>query len=160
VTLNAEGVSRHHARLFPEDGAWQVEDLGSTNGTRVNNSMVQKRELESGDTVVFGRVCYKYTVLDAGSSTTSGHTIDLGAADQTMIMNPVAAQEVNAALQSGDTERTTRLRAAGSAKTVRGAASRPRPVAPDSGGSGGTWVVVAVLAAAIVAGGAYMLGIF
>ena len=29
-------VSARHARIFPDHGAWYVEDLGSTNGTRVN----------------------------------------------------------------------------------------------------------------------------
>jgi hypothetical protein len=34
LTLAAEGISRHHARIEPTgDGGWQVADQGSTNGT-------------------------------------------------------------------------------------------------------------------------------
>ena len=34
-------VSRQHARVRRENGAWHVEDLGSNNGTYVNGSRVQ-----------------------------------------------------------------------------------------------------------------------
>ena len=85
VSLKAHGISRRHARLFHGDGAWQVEDLGSTNGTRVNNSLIDQRALEDGDTVAFGRAGYKYLVVEAEAA---GPVVDLGAADQTVVMRP------------------------------------------------------------------------
>ncbi|MEJ5914586.1 FHA domain-containing protein FhaB/FipA [Pseudokineococcus sp. 1T1Z-3] len=33
LVLDDDYASGRHARLFPQDGAWWVEDLGSTNGT-------------------------------------------------------------------------------------------------------------------------------
>ena len=33
LVLNDDYASTHHARIFPQDGQWIVEDLGSTNGT-------------------------------------------------------------------------------------------------------------------------------
>ncbi len=33
LVLNDDYASTRHARLFPQDGQWIVEDLGSTNGT-------------------------------------------------------------------------------------------------------------------------------
>ena len=33
-------VSTHHARLVPRDGAWVLEDLGSTNGTFLDRARV------------------------------------------------------------------------------------------------------------------------
>jgi pSer/pThr/pTyr-binding forkhead associated (FHA) protein len=33
LVLTDEYASNRHARLFPRDGQWYVEDLGSTNGT-------------------------------------------------------------------------------------------------------------------------------
>lgn len=33
LVLNDDYASNRHARLFPRDGQWFVEDLGSTNGT-------------------------------------------------------------------------------------------------------------------------------
>ncbi len=84
VTINGIGVSRNHARIFYMDDAWHVQDLGSTNGTRVNNSNVTQTALTDGDTVAFGRVCYKFMKLDTGRSS---RTLDLGS-DQTLILAP------------------------------------------------------------------------
>ena len=33
LVLNDDYASTYHARIFPQDGQWLVEDLGSTNGT-------------------------------------------------------------------------------------------------------------------------------
>ncbi|WP_225934269.1 FHA domain-containing protein [Cupriavidus sp. EM10] len=49
-------LSRRHARIFSEDGAVYVADLGSKNGTRVNGDSVaqQPARLSDGDEVSFG----------------------------------------------------------------------------------------------------------
>ena len=49
-------LSRRHARIFSEDGAVYVADLGSKNGTRVNGDTVaqQPAPLRDGDEVSFG----------------------------------------------------------------------------------------------------------
>jgi tRNA A-37 threonylcarbamoyl transferase component Bud32 len=49
-------ISRHHARIARgEDGAYAVEDLGSTNGTIVNGHRIAKPELlYPGDTIEVG----------------------------------------------------------------------------------------------------------
>ncbi|MDQ1625351.1 MAG: hypothetical protein QOJ49_849 [Actinomycetota bacterium] len=40
IVLDDDYVSTHHARLFPQDGQWLVEDLGSTNGTYLERAKV------------------------------------------------------------------------------------------------------------------------
>ena len=40
ITLDDTYSSQIHARLFTRDGTWQVEDLGSTNGTWLNRQKV------------------------------------------------------------------------------------------------------------------------
>lgn len=55
-------VSGQHAELVFENGAWWLDDLGSTNGTFVNQQNVAHRtRIETGDIVQFGRVVTRMT---------------------------------------------------------------------------------------------------
>jgi pSer/pThr/pTyr-binding forkhead associated (FHA) protein len=54
VTLVDEGVSRDHAVISCEDGSFAIEDLQSTNGTRVNGKRVRRKELCEGDEIQIG----------------------------------------------------------------------------------------------------------
>ena len=54
VQLTDTGVSRRHAELRVADGAVEVHDLGSTNGTFVNGRRVQTASLRDGDRVTVG----------------------------------------------------------------------------------------------------------
>lgn len=40
LVVDDDTASGRHARIFPHDGGWYVEDLGSTNGTWVGSSRV------------------------------------------------------------------------------------------------------------------------
>ena len=40
LVLTDDYASSHHARLAPGDGAWVLEDLGSTNGTFLGEAKV------------------------------------------------------------------------------------------------------------------------
>ena len=42
LVLTDDYASNRHARLVPGDGAWMVEDLGSTNGTYLGGSKVTR----------------------------------------------------------------------------------------------------------------------
>jgi pSer/pThr/pTyr-binding forkhead associated (FHA) protein len=48
-------VSGHHARIYFNDGRYVVEDLGSLNGTYVNNKRVGQATLIHGDQVLIGK---------------------------------------------------------------------------------------------------------
>jgi hypothetical protein len=54
VVLADPNVSRRHAEIRPEMGGYVVRDLGSTNGTRVNGSVVSERRLADGDEIGVG----------------------------------------------------------------------------------------------------------
>ena len=43
VYLDSLSVSRHHARVYCEDGVYYIEDLGSSNGTYLNNARMTGR---------------------------------------------------------------------------------------------------------------------
>jgi hypothetical protein len=54
VVLPDPNASRRHARLQKKDGAWWIVDLGSTNGTTVNDALIKERRLVSGDRIKIG----------------------------------------------------------------------------------------------------------
>jgi pSer/pThr/pTyr-binding forkhead associated (FHA) protein len=54
VVLREARVSRAHAALVRERGAWWVEDLGSRNGTWCDGERVSRRRLRDGDVIELG----------------------------------------------------------------------------------------------------------
>ncbi len=48
-------VSRQHARIVWEEGHFVIEDLGSSNGTKVNGDPVQRTTVEPGDCIEVGK---------------------------------------------------------------------------------------------------------
>lgn len=55
ITLEGSDVSRHHAQILVRpDGAVELVDLGSRNGTLVNGVRVHQHRLEAGDRLRFG----------------------------------------------------------------------------------------------------------
>jgi hypothetical protein len=55
VVLDDPNVSRHHAEVRPSGGSWIVNDLGSTNGIKVNGRRVSgPQSLKPGDEVELG----------------------------------------------------------------------------------------------------------
>ncbi|NOR14974.1 MAG: FHA domain-containing protein [Candidatus Aminicenantes bacterium] len=55
LSLKDEKASAHHARLTHEDGEYWIEDLGSTNGTWVNNKKIKvKTQLKPKSKVCIG----------------------------------------------------------------------------------------------------------
>ena len=56
LVLNDSYASSHHARVFPKDGAWWLEDLNSTNGTTLAGRAVHGAvELQVGVPVRIGQ---------------------------------------------------------------------------------------------------------
>ncbi len=55
LRLNDERVSRYHAKVQFDNGEIILTDLDSTNGTRVNGTVIQIRRLRAGDRVSVGR---------------------------------------------------------------------------------------------------------
>ncbi len=54
IRLPLPDVSRRHCRLQFVAGGWQVVDLNSLNGTKVNGEPVQQAALEQGDLLRVG----------------------------------------------------------------------------------------------------------
>lgn len=76
VILYDPGVSRKHARIFSEGDAFFVEDMGSSNGTKVNGSIIKRHQLADGDSVSLGPVVFNFTsqVMDPAPAAEPGVT--------------------------------------------------------------------------------------
>ncbi|MEM6327792.1 MAG: FHA domain-containing protein, partial [Bacteroidota bacterium] len=62
VEITDDQVSRRHARLDAASGTLTLTDLGSANGTFVNDERIESAPLPSGGTVRLGRVVVEITV--------------------------------------------------------------------------------------------------
>lgn len=60
VVLYDPGVSRKHARVSVEGDDVFVEDLGSSNGTKVNGGVVKKHQLKENDRITLGPVTFVF----------------------------------------------------------------------------------------------------
>ena len=69
-TIDDPSVSRRHARIYREMRAGErpaivLQDLGSTNGTYVNDYPTDRAHLASGDALVLGDVELRFEMLDS-----------------------------------------------------------------------------------------------
>ncbi len=60
VVITDPGVSRHHARIDRRGDGHVVVDLGSTNGTLVNDRPVTEHELSDGDRITVGTTVLEF----------------------------------------------------------------------------------------------------
>ncbi|MHC5023466.1 MAG: ATPase, T2SS/T4P/T4SS family [Planctomycetota bacterium] len=54
VVVHDDQASRHHCIIEPQDDGFQLRDLGSRNGTKLNNKKVSTEVLDNGDVVKIG----------------------------------------------------------------------------------------------------------
>lgn len=60
IPLADPGASRRHAEIRRENGEWIIADMGSTNGTMVNEHAVGERALHDGDRITIGRTVLEF----------------------------------------------------------------------------------------------------
>ena len=74
VVVDFTGVSRHHARITVEQDHFVLEDLGSKNGTWLNETKVLERtDLRDGDCVRLGGVSLTFR-SNIRAATTASHS--------------------------------------------------------------------------------------
>ncbi len=64
ITLLDEGISREHALiLYDEDvPGFVIEDLASTNGTKLNGKRVRSSPLSEGDQIQIGQTLFRFVL--------------------------------------------------------------------------------------------------
>ena len=68
ITLLDESISREHAIVAwdAETGSYAIEDLQSTNGTRVNGKRVRSAMLADGDEIQVGHTRFRFFLATFG----------------------------------------------------------------------------------------------
>jgi pSer/pThr/pTyr-binding forkhead associated (FHA) protein len=68
ITLLDESISREHAILGIDEatGEFTLEDLQSTNGSKVNGKRVRSATLTHGDDIEIGHTKFKFLLNDGG----------------------------------------------------------------------------------------------
>lgn len=64
LALAEATISRAHAAVGFDNEGFFVEDLGSTNGTRVNGARIARRRLENDDEIQMGKLIIGITLPD------------------------------------------------------------------------------------------------
>jgi pSer/pThr/pTyr-binding forkhead associated (FHA) protein len=93
VVIDNPAVSGHHARIVKAGNDYVVEDVGSTNGTWVNEKKIDKRSLRDADKIVIG----KHTIVfqDEGRPAAPPSPAPKAAdADKTMILDTAKQREL------------------------------------------------------------------
>jgi hypothetical protein len=60
LVVTDPGVSRHHAEVINTNGTCTLHDLGSTNGTYVNGTVVSEHALREGDRISLGSTIVEF----------------------------------------------------------------------------------------------------
>jgi hypothetical protein len=60
LMLNDNMISSRHAHIVRQGEHYQIEDLGSTNGTFVNGEKIDKKQLRTGDKVMIGGLEFEF----------------------------------------------------------------------------------------------------
>jgi pSer/pThr/pTyr-binding forkhead associated (FHA) protein len=60
IVVDDPGASRQHARIRRTDAGFVLVDLGSTNGTLLNDAPIQEQVLENGDRITIGQTVLEF----------------------------------------------------------------------------------------------------
>ncbi len=63
IVINDQNVSRRHAELHAVGDGYDLVDLGSTNGSKINGQRVQRQRLHDGDQITFGAITLRFRRL-------------------------------------------------------------------------------------------------
>ncbi|MDX8397148.1 MAG: FHA domain-containing protein [Mariprofundaceae bacterium] len=90
IHIDNLAVSGRHARVLKIGSKLILEDLGSTNGTLVNNKQITKHILSHGDAILIGKHTLTYVSIEEEAAQASQpDEVDM---DKTMIISPKSRQ--------------------------------------------------------------------
>ena len=104
IELDDRHISRKHACIHAEDNQFHIEDLGSQNGTYLNNRRITKAPLSSHDRIVLGSLTYLFLlqpdeVCDLFSETPIGASDTIDVSLQEIDFSDIWAQNADQAVR-------------------------------------------------------------
>jgi pSer/pThr/pTyr-binding forkhead associated (FHA) protein len=88
IPIDNLAISGEHAAITTFHNESFVEDLGSTNGTLVNNQAITKHALHHGDEIEIGKYRLKYVNVEELGSKIEAHEKEAHEFEKTMILRP------------------------------------------------------------------------
>lgn len=86
--VKEDGVSRHHCKLWFEEGQWKVEDSQSRHGTLVNNKQIHKPAvLKNGDVLKLAGVNFMVSLHVTNDPKDIGKALAGGAREKLKMLN-------------------------------------------------------------------------
>jgi len=93
IHIDNLAVSGHHARVLKIGSKVILEDLGSTNGTLIDNKQITKHILKHGDSILIGKHTLTYVQIEDSPVTTAPpEPEEDNDMDKTMIITPQAKE--------------------------------------------------------------------
>ncbi len=99
LVIDDPAVSSHHARLSQVQAVFFLEDLGSTNGTSVNEKRIDRRQLKADDRITIG----KHTLIfrDDVQAVMPGAGSRIFDSERTMVLDAKTQREMLKRVEGG-----------------------------------------------------------
>ncbi|MEZ5066643.1 MAG: FHA domain-containing protein [bacterium] len=105
IFLDNAGISRSHARIERTAGGYQIEDLGSANGTYLNENAVQRDFVGHDDVVQIGKFALWIGVeSDRREQSLLSGNANPGVFEGTTVLDPESLMQMQKKAKSGDSE--------------------------------------------------------
>lgn len=141
ISLENPGVSREHFRLerLPDE-TYQVVDLGSANGTQVNDRNVNIAPLRENDVIRFGKYTLWVSYDQDRRATTEPRPHSTGVPQDTVVLSREELSQVVASQRKKEVDPP--LPAPRSAPMATSRSMPPTPPAPSREGATSTFAIV------------------
>ncbi|MBN1384899.1 MAG: FHA domain-containing protein [Elusimicrobia bacterium] len=117
IVIDNPAVSGHHAKIYQQGNSYVVEDLGSTNGTFINEKKVLKAALKNSDQIGLAKHTLTFVSDDKASDSPEaappkggGETIVIDAKQQRELLSGAKPKTTGTTDQTAAIEKTGALR--------------------------------------------------